>query len=35
VIWFARTRSLWPPFMTHAFYNGTLVTLAYLGSSAG
>lgn len=31
VIWFVRSRSLWPSFVTHAFYNATLVTLAYLG----
>ena len=28
--WYVRTRSLWPAFLTHAFYNGMLVTLAYL-----
>ncbi len=32
VYWFTRARSLWPAFLTHAFYNGALVTLAYAGS---
>ncbi len=31
VFWFVRARSLWPAFLTHAFYNGVLVTLAYFG----
>jgi len=29
--WYLRTRSLWPPAVMHAFYNGSLVMLAYYG----
>lgn len=33
VLWYARTKSLWPAFLTHMFYNGTLLTLAYFGGN--
>jgi hypothetical protein len=33
VVWFARTRSLWPPVATHAFYNGTLLLVTFFSGT--